>query len=342
MSRLKRKHISSRKKGILIRAVAWTAMAIAVVAAMVLLLKKLFPEAAVKEVYGDLDTRFESSVKLERNGTVYNYREYALENILIIGIDRDAEKQSTSVFRSGAQADFLLLVSMDREKRTITPIQLDRDTITPVNILGVLGDPAGTRLTHLCLAQVYGRTLATQSQNTMKAVSRLLNGVIIDRYITVDLAAINVFNTALGGVKVTIEEDLSYLDPAFTAGATVRLTGDQAETFVRSRRAVLSDPSNAGRMRRQRVYMQAAVETLMAKIHGDSTYGLRLLEQLGDHVSTDIPEAWLLNDLNMYSEFTVQPFYVPEGVHGVDELGFTTFCPDADALLQNEIRLFFR
>lgn len=342
MKHTRHRHGRSRRRKVLIRAVWMTAAALVIVLAAIITLRILSPEAPVQEVYGDLDTRFLSSVKLERDGVPYHYREYAIENVLIIGVDQDTPPEGKSVYRSGGQADFLLLVSLDRENRTITPVQLDRDTITPINILGIMGNPAGTRTTHLCLAQAYGKNLRDQSRNTEKAVSRLLKGVIIDHYVTVDLTAINLINDALGGVTVTIDEDLSYLDPAFVKGATVRLQGSQAETFVRSRMAVKSDPTNAGRMRRQRTYMQAAVNLLMDGIRSDSSYALRVLDQLGEHVTTDIPQGWLTNELSMYADFPVMSFYTPAGEHRLDEEGFMAFYPDADALVDNLIRMYFR
>ena len=55
------------------------------------------------------------------------------------------------------------------------------------------------------------------------------------------------------------------LDPAMARAAPVRLTGQQAEYFVRSRMQV-GDGSNASRMIRQRQFLSAAATLLARKL----------------------------------------------------------------------------
>lgn len=45
-------------------------------------------------------------------------------------------------------------------------------------------------------------------------------------------------NDLLGGVTVTVEDDFSQVDSSLVMGKRVTLTGQQALTFVRSRRGV--------------------------------------------------------------------------------------------------------
>ena len=65
------------------------------------------------------------------------------------------------------------------------------------------------------------------------------------------MTAIRVLNDLVGGVSVTMEEDGTQIDPAFVKGATVRLSGSQAEAFVRARMGLEND-TNLARMQRQR------------------------------------------------------------------------------------------
>ena len=62
----------------------------------------------------------------------------------------------------------------------------------------------------------------------------------IDRVCVFNCEAIGVINDAVGGVEVTIENDFTdesgeVLEPEFYKGNTLKLTGEQAVTFIRER-----------------------------------------------------------------------------------------------------------
>ena len=112
--------------------------------------------ALADTVRGDLSNRFEEPPTLEKDGHTYQYRR-GLTTILFMGIDTRLDYEAERVgFRSGGQSDFLLLLVIDEENETITPIHINRDTMTEITILGVLGDEAGTVVTQLCLSHGFG------------------------------------------------------------------------------------------------------------------------------------------------------------------------------------------
>lgn len=203
------------------------------------------PEPA--ESFGSLTGRFESDISLSYQGETVYYREHEITNYLLIGMDR--EGLEAAGYQDGGQADFLLIFSVDRRNRTITPVMIDRDTMTPVTTYGIFGNPAGTRTMQICLAQAFSGVNTSGSENTAKAVSGLLGGVKINRCLLMDLGGIARLNDSIGGVEVTLSDDLTALDPALEKGATVQLTGELAEHFVRGRITV-ADGTNASRMRR--------------------------------------------------------------------------------------------
>ena len=85
------------------------------------------------------------------------------------------------------QADFLLLLVMDKQHETCTPIQLNRDTMTQIQILGVTGEPAGTFTGQLALAHTYGSGEEDSCENTVLAVENLLYGMEIDHYVSLTM-----------------------------------------------------------------------------------------------------------------------------------------------------------
>lgn len=295
----------------------------------------------LEQVYGDIRARFRSSISLDFDGKTWYYRDRQIVNVLVIGVDDREVMHDRIGYRSGGQADFLMLLAIDRKSKQITPIQIDRDTMAEIDILGIFGNPAGTSTAQICLAQAFGATITESCQNEIRAVSRLLAGIPIDYYVALDMSAIGLINDALGGITVTIEEDLSNLDPAMTAGTTLTLRGRQAETFVRSRMAVRSDSTNAGRMKRQRTYMLSAADKLTEQVAQDAAFGIRFLEQMGSHILTDLPVGWMTDQLPAFTKFRRTEPWIPAGEHVYGEDGFAEFYPDYHSQNQMLADTFF-
>ena len=310
----------------------------AVILACIICAALIPQEKQETENFGTLEGRFESDIKLNYNNSQYNYREYEITNYLLIGMDRDSF--DSAGHQNGGQADFLLMLSVDRRNRTITPVLIDRDTMTPVQTYGTFGNAAGTRTMQICLAQAYSGSSVTGSENTADAVSSLLYGVKADRVLVMNLGGIVLLNDVIGGVTVTLEDDMTALDPALEKGATVHLTGDMAESFVRGRMGI-GDGTNASRMRRQSAYINALVDTLREKLAADDGFASEVLDILSGHMETDVPENTLLNEANAYGNYEWQPLVILPGMHTIGEDGFAEFWPDQPALSEMIIDIWF-
>lgn len=282
------------------------------------------------ETVGSLENRFDTEEHtLEYGGRTYAYKEQALTNLLLIGVDWIAQDEDAG--RYAGQADFLLLLTMNRESKTVSALQLDRDTMTEIRVFGPFGDYTGIRETQLCLAYAYGETPEKSCENTAWAVSRLLGGIPIDGCLAMSISGIAALNDALGGVTVTLEEDFSGLDPLMTAGKTLTLQGKQAEYFVRGRMQV-GDGTNVSRMRRQRAFIQAAADAFFQGINADMNYAGRVLDALSGCVTTDMERGWLINKMYACREYQREDIAVLAGSHSVGADGFMEFHADADAL----------
>lgn len=292
------------------------------------------------ESYGSLDGRFEEPVLLEYDGNTYQYRDNDFVNILLLGVDRESIDASGADVRGNGQADFLLLLTIDQAAKTVTPVQLDRDTITPVQIYGALGNPAGFRDMQICLSYAFGATPKIRSENTGKAVSDLLGGIEIDHYLAMDMNGMAALNDALGGITVTLEEDFSDLDPAMTAGTTLTLRGQQAEYFLRGRRNI-GDGRNTSRMARQRQFMDEAVRVLTERMDADSNYVNELLEKLDAYLYTDTEQGVLANLAVSYGKYERTEIRTLEGTHTVSEDGFMEFYPDPESLKALLLDIYF-
>ena len=272
------------------------------------------------------------------NGKIYREKP-ALTSILLIGTDR-AEGSSGYGARQGGQADFLMLLVIDDQEKAVHQLQIDRDTIAAVEALGVLGNPVGTKNMQICLAHAFGATPEENCLSVKKAVENLLEGIEIDEYLAVSMDSIAELNDALGGVTVTLEEDLSSADPEMVRGARLTLTGGQAELLVRSRMN-LGDGTNESRMRRQRTFLTAAAEALAARVRSGQESLTGFLDVIDAHATTSIPRAQLLNELNTAYGYELLPIRTLEGEHTVGADGFVEFHPSPGATAGWVVDVFY-
>ena len=276
----------------------------------------------------------------------YNGQEYPmkthLQTVLLIGTDAvEAYEQTTEgvkPFYNYNQADFLTLLVLDTERNTAEILQLNRDTMTDVPWLDVLGNYGGTEFKQLCLAFNYGDGGPKSCRNTVSAVSSLLFDAPIDYYMQVPMTAIPVLNDVVGGVPITFQEDMTDIDPAFVKGATVRLDGSQAEKFVRSRMG-LSDDTNTYRMERQLQYLDSFQNCAREAIDTDSQFVLTLLEKLSDYLQTNLTGDQLVNFITQLDESEISPIRPPQGTLTLED-GHYAFYVDLDPTWEDVKRAY--
>ena len=205
-----------------------------------------------------------------------------------------ATTTSASATHNGGQSDFLLLLVLDKENKTITPIHINRDVMTEITILGVLGDEAGTINSEIARSHGFGDGKEQSCEYTCDAVRNLFLDIDIDYYVSMNLDGISELNDFMGGVTVTINEDMSALDPAMTAGTTLTLHGDQAEYFVRSRMNV-GDGTNTARMERQRQYMAELGRMVYDRLQEGAGFIGELFDELEPMLVTDMARGTMIN-----------------------------------------------
>lgn len=288
---------------------------------------------------GDLAVRYANNRIVEYKGQKYAYNT-ALTNILLLGTDNKADKVALFGSRSGGQADFLLLLSLDYHNKTVSRIQIDRDSMTQLTVLGVLGNVTGTRMAQICLAHGFGDGAHESCRLTVQAVKNLLGDIDIDRYASFNLGSISILNDWLGGVEVQILDDFSQLDPTMIMGTTVKLSGNQAEYFVRSRMNV-GRGSNAERMVRQRQYLAGASSILESRIKEDSNALDDLYDLFSDRLITNMSRGRLINETNRSFSYEMGDVLTLKGDYSMGSNGFLEFHTDQDALTQLVLQVFY-
>lgn len=290
------------------------------------------------EARGDHLQRQGYEETIQVDGVSYRRRKNVTA-ILLMGIDH-AAGASVSGYRNGGQADFLQLLVIDSGQKRITRLPIDRDTMTPITILGVLGNRSGVRTAQISLSHGFGDGKQQSCELTVSAVSNLLLGTPIDHYIAMNLDGISVLNDAVGGVTVTLEDDFSALDATMTLGKTMTLVGDQAETFVRSRQGI-GVGTNEARMARQQQYIARLAEQLDGRIQADQGFIGSLYDDLEAYLTTNISRGTLINQAWTSRAFE-RTLMELEGVHQVSADGFMQFHVDEAALRQAVLGLFYQ
>lgn len=271
----------------------------------------------------------EEAQVLYYNGEKYQRRQ-RLTTVLILGIDDETPTERTEP-RADSQADLLVLAVFDPGEKTCKLIQLDRDTMTEIQALDTFGTPLGLKTEQLALAHTYGDGLNRSCENTVEAVSRLLYGEEIQRYVALTMDAIPVLNDLVGGVVVTVEDDFTGVDETLKRGETLRLTEENVENFVRARSAMPEDPTNRNRMRRQRVYLAGLWEALRASLADDPGFVYEAYAALADSLVSNCTVNELNDYARRFSAVQTPELLVPEGelVRGAE---FMEFYADEEAL----------
>lgn len=293
---------------------------------------------AQPEARGDRLQRYAYEDTIEVDGTSYRRRKN-VTSILLMGIDRANDTVVTG-YRNGGQADFLQLVVIDSDEQKITRLQIDRDTMTPITILGVLGNQSGVRTSQICLSHGFGDGKEQSCELTVSAVSNLLLGTPIDSYIAMNLDGISILNDTVGGVTVTLEDDFSALDASMTPGRTMTLVGDQAEIFVRSRRNI-GVGTNEARMARQQQYIARLAEQLDGLIQADEAFIGSLYDELKPYLITNLSRGALINRA-WTSRAYGRTLHEIEGTYQVGTDEFMQFYADETVLQQIVLELFYQ
>ena len=293
-------------------------------------------------VRGSLEGRFDEPRVIEYNGQEYRQRNSRdITTVLFLGIDTSSESQYAGLgFRNGGQADFQMLVVIDSKNECITPIHIDRDTITEIPVRSVIGRPSGTTVTQICLAHAFGDGKELSCESASTAVSHLLMDIDIDFYVAMNLDGIPVLNDAVGGVTVTLVDDFSHLDSTMVPGATITLHGPQAAYYVRHRMDI-GKGTNELRMTRQRDYLQKLAQRIDELTTDNANFIGELFDVLSPSLVTNMKRGRMINEVWKARNYTRAATVTPEGEHFIGDDGFMEFHVDEDALTQMVLELFF-
>ncbi|MCS6792562.1 MAG: LCP family protein [Oscillatoriaceae bacterium SKW80] len=252
-------------------------------------------------------------------------------NILIIGTkvltsDLDDYPQNNLGYHAlvnslDGLADTILLVRFNPDSKQLTVLSIPRDTRTFVEGIGT---------TKINEANYKGGPALSA-----KAVSQLLGGVGIDRYVRINVQAIEKLVDALGGVTIYVPKDMKYKDDSqhlyinLKAGKQ-KLNGNQAQQFLRFRYDELGD---IGRIQRQQMLIRALIEQTL-----NPAIVLRIpkiLSVIQEHIDTNLSIEELVALVGFASEIhrsNVQMLMLPGQFSDPKEYKSSFWLPDYNSI----------
>ena len=224
------------------------------------------------------------------DGKKYQYND-KVTTVLFAGIDKRNYEHEEGVFGTAGQADCIFVMALNTETGDYKLMAVSRDTMCDVNTYDENGKYAGTEKMQICLSHGYGDGKEESCENLKRSVSRVFFGIPVNSYVAVDLDVISILNEQVGGVEVTVNEDLSGRDPALYEGANVTLDGTQAEIFVRSRNIYGDENQNNLRMERQKTYLTSFIQKTLKMTKENMSVPLNMYNSISDYMVTDVDAA---------------------------------------------------
>lgn len=226
--------------------------------------------------------------QLAYRGKVYEYNEDLL-TFLCLGVDSRQDIKKEKIPGKGGQADAILLAVMDQKAKTLKMINISRDTMTEIRKFDTNGLYLYEEEAQLALQYAYGDGREKSCELMEQAVSNLFYGIPIHGYAAIDIRAVSQLNDAVGGVEVTVIEDLSRFTPDLALGNTLTLTGRQALHYVQERQVETEElGANNLRIERQKQYLLAFTYKVKAQTMKDITLPLELYHIASRHMVTSL------------------------------------------------------
>ena len=285
----------------------------------------------------------EMSIADDNNKTKNYAIQDDIEIILIMGVDDRENRGETNSWINSSQADFLNVLAINHKNKSYQILQINRDTMADVQTYTMEGQKYNIEQMQICLSHSYGKTDQGRCLNTVDAVSTLIFDVPIKHYIALNMSSIAVLNDQVGGVTITMPEGLEEADPDFKAGETIKLTGTQAEKFVRAR-YVLKDDHNSLRMERQVMFLKAWKDLAKTKMNEDNGFSLKLVLAVSEYMTSDMTANSLSELANLLKDYNDLGTLTPEGkyIEADDDHIYREFHVDKDDLKKKVIELCYK
>lgn len=237
--------------------------------------KKSF-EASMQKVVED------SGSIIHRNGKAYKFNEHMV-TVAFIGFDGNTRNSLTGDSTTG-QSDTIMVFALDTISGKATCISIPRDSWVDVDTY-IDGTYSGQQKMQICLQYTYGKDPGDSSQLVAQCASRILSGIPIDYYFTLDIKGVGPLADSLGGIRLTPVQSLSQFD-IYEGNPTV-LSGERAARYVQYRDTDI-DTSSLDRQNRQISFVKAFAQQAITSAGGDPAKLVSLYQTALEYTWTNL------------------------------------------------------
>ncbi len=255
-----------------------------------------------------------SGITLQSDGTaIYDGNTYTAKDnmytVLFIGIDRSDERLDTGYATEDASlADTLIVANIDLTTSAVSLISIPRDTMVNIYTYNTEGEHNGYITGQIAMQYAYGgSTDEERNQHMLEAVERLLNGLEIDAYVTIDMDDIITATDLMGGISVYVPDDEYYCAyTGYEPGQWVMLDGEAALQFVQYRDTEIFASCEL-RVERQKTFLDGAINHVYVKLRDYPLQMISIAKEMYEMIDISIPfndcmlMATKLLSIDMYS-----------------------------------------
>lgn len=258
-------------------------------------LEQIQQELAIEETVPPQAQQPESMGRtIEQDGVTWRYNT-RLRTVLFMGVDTRAGAENKIGIGNNGRSDTLLLFVIDPDHESVQLITISRDTMTKVDVYDRDRNYLFSGKMQVTMQYSFGDSAARSCQLVKSKISDLLYDLPINYHCSLTLDGILAASDLLGGIKLTLEDDWTDIDPTYTAGSTITLKGEQLERFLRYRDTDVSG-SNDVRMSRHGWF----IRQLFSQMGTVGSAGVEmLLDKLDPYLETDL-DADTIKQLTSY------------------------------------------
>lgn len=237
-----------------------------------------------------------SSETITKTDTPVTEKSSEVQTMLLMSLTDYQIPDKVKTLRNDRQVDFIMLMTIDADAKTTTSVQIDPDIAVPFQHQGA----AQAEIMPLGEVFTYGSGGSDSNLNILTAVSKLMENVKIDHYMTFDADSVSIVTDMLGGVTVNITDSFPETYPELAKGGSVCLDGKSADVFFNY--AAPEDSDNTSHMRRQQEFIRGVYGPFSSSA-GQEEFVTQLSMKLGEKMNTDLTLSQMLKLMETLQEY---------------------------------------
>jgi LCP family protein required for cell wall assembly len=178
-------------------------------------------------------------------------------------------------------------VSLNQKDKEISIIGIPRNSMVELEIFNEEQQPIKTIYNQICLQYPYAGGGALGLEKMKESVSELFYDLPIHGAVAINFDAIGQIVDMIGGVEVTIPDDMTALNSSYKQGSTITLTKKNALQYLRYRdTSTLGSPTT--RLTRQKDFIQSAIKVAIKKLKENPSLVSDIYKAISPYMNTDI------------------------------------------------------